>query len=300
MNPIVTVNPFACRMFRFHDRLDGYLSEESCKPVLDSISRHGQLVPVLGRPLRGDPRHEVELVYGSRRLFSAQLLNRPLKVELREMSDKEAIVAMDIENRHRKDISPYERGLSYLQWLQARQFESQDEIAQALKISAAQVSRLLKLARLPAVVVNAFASPLDICEGWGLELADAWEDVHRRPILSQRARVFSAQPVRPPPREIYRRLLSAPTAGGKVARERDEVVKSGAGVPLFRIRPQQKTIAVLLPRNTLSAHTFEQVRGALLGILQTANEATGASAEERRRKATRPSLALAERDREAV
>ena len=176
MNSVVEVNPFKCRVWELHDRLDGYLTEESCKKEIESLSRQGQLIPALGRPLRGDPQCDVEIIYGSRRLFVARLLNQNLKVDLRELSDREAIVAMDIENRHRTDISPYERGLSYLRWLGGKQFQSQEEIAHTLKISTAQVSRLVKLARLPAVIVAAFENPIHIRESWGLELVDAWED----------------------------------------------------------------------------------------------------------------------------
>src|ERR1700761_9322397 len=110
---VVSVNPFKCRMWAWHDRLDDYITEATCKAEIASFEKQGQLVPALGRPLRQDKTHDVELIYGARRLFVAQHLNIPLRLELREMSDQEAIVAMDAENRQRSDISPYERGLSY-------------------------------------------------------------------------------------------------------------------------------------------------------------------------------------------
>jgi hypothetical protein len=67
-------------------------------------------------------------------------------------SDREAVIALDVENRHRKDISPYERGTSYKRWLELGHFKCQKELARALEISPSQVSRMLKLAQLPAVV----------------------------------------------------------------------------------------------------------------------------------------------------
>src|SRR5262245_57838727 len=143
MKSIVSVNPFRCRMWALHDRLETHVTEDTCRAEIESISKHGQLVPVLGRPLRQDPDYEVELIYGARRLFVARLINQPLLVELRELSDRDAIVAMDVENRLRQDISPYERGRSYARYLQSGFFKSQDEIARSLKISASQVSRLL-------------------------------------------------------------------------------------------------------------------------------------------------------------
>ncbi len=255
-------------MFRFHDRLQESLTEENCKGEMDSIAKHGQLVPALGRVLTGDTQHAVELIYGSRRLFVAQLLNVPLNVEIRELSDRDAIVAMDIENRHRKDISHYERGLSYQRWLVAKQFDSQEEIAHALKISAAQVSRLLKLARLPAVLTGAFGTPAEICEGWGSELMDAWDDPGRRQLLGQRARSIAAETPKPSAREVFRRLLVSPSSRKRL-RERDEIVTGGDGRPLFRVRPQQKTVALLLPRSSVTPQSLELLKTAVAGVLES-------------------------------
>jgi hypothetical protein len=83
MRSIVAVNPFRCRLWAFHDRLEEHVNAETC------------------------------------RLFVARHLNAQLLVEMRPMSDLEAIVAIDIENRQRVDVSPYERGLSFAQWLRA-------------------------------------------------------------------------------------------------------------------------------------------------------------------------------------
>ena len=57
---IVSVNPFRCRMWALHDRLEDQITEESCRGEIESIMRHGQLVPVLGRRLQGAPMHEIE------------------------------------------------------------------------------------------------------------------------------------------------------------------------------------------------------------------------------------------------
>jgi len=195
------------------------------------------MIPVLGRPLREDPDYDVELVYGARRLFVARHLGMPLQVELRDVGDREAIVAMDTENQHRKDIGAYERGLSYRRWLRARYFESQDDIARALNISASQVSRLLKIAELPSVIVNAFVSPL---------------------------RALAERVPRLPAHEVYQRLLTCPDTIARSRRKhRDEVVLSARGTPLFRIRYQRTAIALLLPAETVSGNSLKQIRSVL-------------------------------------
>lgn len=265
---IVSVSPFRCRVWSLHDRLEEYLTDESCKEEIESVAAHGQLVPALGRPVHGDPEHDVEIVCGARRLFVARQLGIQLRAELREMSDREALVAMDAENRLRKDISPYERGLSYASLLRAKYFSSQDEMAHALNVSASQVSRLLKLAALPSVVVGAFANPIDIREGWGLDLYKAWRDCDMRPILAQRARSLAAQTPRPSAHIIYERLLAPSGASARHRRKhRDDVVKSGAGTPLFRIRYQRNSVALILPNPLLSAPVLETIRNAVSDIL---------------------------------
>lgn len=255
-----------------HDRLEDHITEESCRVEIESFQRHGQFVPALGRILRGDPDYDIELIYGARRLFVARHINKPLLVEIREMSDREAVIAMDIENRQRADISPYERGISYASWLSSGHFSSQDDIARALRMSSSRVSRLLRLSRLPSVIVNAFASPRDICESWGLDLLDALEEPDRRQQTVQKARVIAAMTLRPPAHEVYRSLLAAAVYGRKPkAKTRDEVVKDPSGIPLFRICQRSNAVALLLPLDKLSPQTLDNIRHAVLSCLQNSD-----------------------------
>jgi ParB family chromosome partitioning protein len=186
------------------------------------------------------------------------------------MDDREALVAMDAENRLRKDVSPYERGLSYAGLLRAKYFTSQEEMARALSISASQVSRLLKLAELPSVVVGAFVNPIDIREGWGLDLHKAWRDPDIRPVLTQRARSLASQTPRPAAHIVYERLLAPSGAVSKRRKYRDDVVKAASGVPLFRVRYQRNTVALILPNSSVNATVLETIRCTLSDILGSA------------------------------
>jgi len=265
---VVLMSPFRCRMWALHDRFESTISEQSCREEISSFTKHGQLVPVLGRPLRGDPDHDVELIYGARRLFVARHINQEIAVELREMSDREAIVAMDIENRLRSDISAYERGMSYARWLRGGHFQSQDDIARALRTSASQVSRLLKLARLPSVVVDAFGAPGEIRESWGLEIMEALDDPERRQPTLRSARTIAAIAPRPPGQEVHRQLLTAVTGRRARSASRDRVVKDAAGNPIFRIRRLRSTVALLLPSERVSEQTLAAVTRGVVDILQ--------------------------------
>ena len=262
---VVAVSPFDCRMWEWHDRLENHLTEETCRAEIESFARDGQLIAVLGRPLAGDPQFRFELIYGSRRLFVARHLNQPLLVEVRRMTDREATIAMDIENRQRKDLSPYARGVSYARWLRQGLFRNQEDIARTLRISPSQVSRLLKLAQLPRVVIDAFGNPSEICEGWGLEFAARLENSRERSQLLRTAQQFVACDSRPSAREIYSQLV---TACAKVRTTvREEWHRDEDGTALFRVVHQQRATLVVLPVARVSASILESIRHTVADIL---------------------------------
>ncbi len=269
MRTVVAMSPFRCRMWALHDRLETTISEESCREEIASFNKHGQLIPVLGRPLKGDPTHEVELIYGARRLFIARHLGIDLQVEMREIGDRDAIIAMDIENRLRSDISPYERAISYASWLRGGLFQSQDDVARALKTSASQVSRLLKLARLPSVVVDAFSSPRDIREVWGLEISECLDDPERRKNVIRVARAIAAMNPRPCGAEVHRQLMTSSVSGRRRrAAERDHVITDSSGAPRFRIRRLRSAVALLMPAENISEAVLAAVTQQVLDVLQ--------------------------------
>ncbi len=278
---VVLISPFRCRMWALHDRLESDITEESCKAELGSFQRHGQLVPVLGRRLRNDAHHDVELIYGARRLFVARHLNMPLRVELRNLDDRAAIVAMDIENRQRTDISPYERGLSYARWLSQGHFTSQANLAKALKISTAQLSRLLSLSRLPREILDAFGSPLQICEGWGAELCAAVDDARRAPAVLAKALAISQFNPRPPAAETYRLLLEVTSREPRrpPVRRREERVLAADGRTLFRIRRLRRAVALVIRSGDVAHDCIDRVEREILDALTQDARSTAAPLE---------------------
>ncbi len=76
----------------------------------ESISRHGQQVPILLRPhpkLSG----RFQVVYGRRRLAAIRGLGTPVKALIRTLSDEEAVLAQGQENNLRKDPSFIEKAV---------------------------------------------------------------------------------------------------------------------------------------------------------------------------------------------
>jgi ParB family chromosome partitioning protein len=84
--------------------------DDDIADLRESISKHGQQVPILLRPhpkLSG--RYQV--VYGRRRLAAIRGLGTPVKALIRTLSDEEAVLAQGQENNLRKDPSFIEKAL---------------------------------------------------------------------------------------------------------------------------------------------------------------------------------------------
>ena len=88
------------------------------------------------------------------------------------MSDQELFAAMDRENRGRKNLSAWEQGRMYSDALKAGLFPSLRRLSDSLGVNLSDASRTVQLAKLPADVVAAFASPLDLQVRWAKPLAD--------------------------------------------------------------------------------------------------------------------------------
>lgn len=275
MANVIAVDPFRCRMWQGHARLERGVNYRSCRAEIDSVVAHGQQLPVLARPLKDDGRHDFELVYGARRLFVARHLKVPLLLEVRELNDREAVIALDIENRQRKQLSPYEHGRSYQMWLNNGIFPSQHALARAINVSPSQVSRLINLAQLPSVLVNAFASPLDICESWGRDLLELWADPHKKRVLIAAARSISSDPVRRPAVAVFKRLMAAARDASERgldlrASGRDELIKGKDGSPLFRVSQRRSDTVLLLPAHLVSVKIISEIKLELTQILHRA------------------------------
>jgi ParB/RepB/Spo0J family partition protein len=265
------INPFKCRMWSMHDRLgeDSRSSSAAYRALVASIRAQGQKQPALGRYTRGPDEHEVELIYGARRLAAAKELGIDLLVVVRDIDDRDAIIEMDIENRVREDISPYDRGMSYRRWLRSGYFATQTEIAKALGVSEAQICRLLKYADLPAVVVGAFRSPQEIREEWAGNLSNLCKHVSLRGGILRRARHLSTSPAKLRAQETYDALVADGRNAIVRSRATDEVVKGRRGQPLFRIGFRAKTVHWIVPRYGLSADALAQITDQLKTSLDT-------------------------------
>ena len=111
--------------------------------LLSSIRENGQQVPVLVRP-HPEAEGRYQTAYGHRRIRAAARLGLPVRAIVRELDDKELVLAQGKENADRRDLSFIERAY-FAQALIARGFE-RTVVQDALSVHKSEVARLLQVA----------------------------------------------------------------------------------------------------------------------------------------------------------
>lgn len=125
----------------------------------------GNIVPIKVRPTKRHSKKtpSYEIVYGHRRHRACLELRLPVLVVVDVLSDEELVVQLHAENRHRKNLTAYERGVSYARMLEHGLFEQRRPVLAAkLGVCAGDLSRLLFLAELPDELLAILVSPLEL------------------------------------------------------------------------------------------------------------------------------------------
>lgn len=153
------------------DRVGPYDADDVA--LRESIAEYGQHVPVLVRP-HPSKEGRYQIVYGRRRVAALKELGRPVKALVRQLDNRELIVAQGQENSARRDLSFIEKA-NFAQQLELGGYDRKT-IGDALSTDKTLISRFLSVAdRVPFEVVNAIgAAPSVGRERW-LALADALE-----------------------------------------------------------------------------------------------------------------------------
>ena len=155
-------DPKRIRTWSGHNRDYAALTQARCVDLIDDFRLNGQQFPAIVRKLEGDTEYDYELICGARRHWTATFLNRDLMIEIRDIDDRGAFTLQDIENRHREDISDYERAVDYKKALPLYFDGVKQRMADDLKIDKSDFGRLLALADLPKPIVDAYADIRDL------------------------------------------------------------------------------------------------------------------------------------------
>lgn len=207
---VVLLDPKRIRPSKWKNRHEkSYSTDEyaELRAEIEAAGRNVQAIKVRKIGDGEDGQGEYEVVYGRRRHRACLEAGLPVAAIIQQMTDVELFQEMERENRNRQDLSAWEQGVMYKDAIDHGLFTSQRQMAAALNIDQGNLSKAIKLASLPAEVVDAFPSPLDLQFRWGTDLSDAI-DKDPAKVLTVAAELRSTSE-KLPAKEVYARLIGA-------------------------------------------------------------------------------------------
>jgi len=195
------LDPGRVRVWSGNARAYERLTEENTRELIESIiAEGGQKVPAIVRRIEGDPNHDFEVVAGTRRHFAISWLrahNYPdfkfLAQAHLKLDDEAAFRLADLENRARKDVSDIERARNYAAALAEHYDNHVTRMADRLRVSKGWLSKMLKVARIPDHVIDAFSSPSDLQLKPAYGLAQKLDDKAAAKAVMTEARKISGE-----------------------------------------------------------------------------------------------------------
>ena len=258
------VDPARCRMWAGHNRLYDLLTPEDARPLIDSIKAMGrQETPAIVRPVTDERDVDYEVIAGARRHFAVSHLRRAehrddirFLVDVRDdLSDEEAFRISDVENREREDISDYERACDYARAL-ARYYDGNKKLmAERLGVDRTWLSRFVRMAEVPRVVLDAYGDPRRLGIRHASELYPLLGGVGAKRLLTEAGRLAREQDDR---RASGRDLLAAAGVLSRLRKAAEgaseravQVVEGEDGKPLLRLERRARSLVVTIPEGRL-------------------------------------------------
>jgi len=220
---ILRLDPSTIGLTEFANRHKLSLStdDETFRDFKESIRLRGQDVPVRVRPAASPSKTEYELVEGHRRLAAILQLNKEVdggfpilaRLDAKASDAKDLVLKMYRENAEREDLSAYEIGGMFAQWLRHDLYKSQREISAATRLHESTVGQYIVIAELPPEVIAAFRDPRTISLRWSKDLAKACRD-RLKVTLGRAAKLAKTEPAAPA-EAVYRTLTAMPSTSDK-------------------------------------------------------------------------------------
>lgn len=278
------VDPGQCRMWAGHNRIYDLLTPENCADLISSIKAEGrQKTAAIARRLRSDKEgYEYEIIAGARRHFAVDHLRQngmsdlDYFIEVRMMSDEEAFLAADAENRGRQDISDFERAKDYARGLLVYFNGNQSEMARRLGIARGKLKHYITLAGLPDEIVQAYLAPTHISLRASSLISSLLSDHRKKKLVVAEARKIAGEQeilkeksgggeIDGP--SVTKRLVSA---GNEVIKKkrayRPVIIRSEGGQELFTMTAGHKFITLKVSKSSLKTpdELIDKLRQTLL------------------------------------
>ncbi len=168
---VIEVDPFLIDSGGVQDRLESDSAEDA--ELARSIAEYGQQVPVLVRP-HPEKEGRYQIVYGRRRVLALRDLGQPVKALVRDLDDRELVLAQGQENTARRDLSFIEKA-NFARQMVAAGYERK-HICDAISVDKTMLSRMMAVVeRIPIGVIEGIGAAPGVGRDRWLALADLIE-----------------------------------------------------------------------------------------------------------------------------
>lgn len=165
---VVEIDPFLIEAGGLQDRISSDDAEDQL--LARSIAEHGQQVPILVRPHPTKDGH-YQIVYGRRRVLALRDIGQPAKALIRDLDDRELILAQGQENNARRDLSFIEKA-SFALRMEAAGYDRKT-ICDALSLDKTLISRMISVVdQIPEAVILVIGSAPSVGRDRWIELSD--------------------------------------------------------------------------------------------------------------------------------
>jgi ParB family transcriptional regulator, chromosome partitioning protein len=164
---IVDLDPNAIDASFVQDRL--IANDSEFEELLEAIRNNGQNSPILVRPHPSQSERYM-VVFGHRRLRAAKLLGRKIRAVVKDLKDRDHVIAQGQENSARANLSFIERALFAASLARLHYDEDNAIILAALGVDRSTLSKMLSVAALPPSIVKA----IGVAKGVG---RDRWYEL---------------------------------------------------------------------------------------------------------------------------
>ncbi len=230
------------------DRID--TDDPDHAALVASIRDHGQQVPILVRP-HPEAEGRYQIVYGRRRVAALRALGQPARALVRDLDDRQLVLAQGQENSARKDLTFIEK-VNFAAQMRNAAYDRK-AICDALSVDKTVISRMLSIAdRVPTDMIEMIGA----APGVG---RDRWSDLAARIEAGKietaaAAAMIAALPGGADSDARFEAVLRADPPKPRAKPDPSEVITGSDGQPIARLTRGASGLTLALPR---SAGGFE-------------------------------------------
>lgn len=267
---VYELDPTRVRPSRFANRHMLSFEGEDFDKFRSSIRKMaGNEIAAKVRRLPDDPDYDYEVVYGHRRHKATSLEGTPFYAKVVDLADAELVQLMHIENQ-RLDLSSFEEGFQFKQWLDEGFYKNATTLAAAIDESKSFVSQRLAITDLPEIVFIALKDPRKVGLGNWRALCRAYRENPDAVCQSAKALASESDAVQVADKAevdtICRKLISGNKP--KPAKADVKTVALPSGTPLFRSEKKASGYSIKLDSKGVAEDLQEEALAELERFLK--------------------------------